>query len=294
MAARAMAFAAIYLFWGATYFSVAIGLRSIPPLLLMTGRSLFGGAILLGVAWARGKVSGANWKSAASSGVLLFLGCHGVLAVAQKSAPSGFAAVVLATIPFWLVLLNRVFPGQKKPSGKVLLSLLPGFAGVSLVAWKQMTSGEPGHQVSWAPIALLAFAALSWAAGTAIATRYAGKEDKLGFAAMELLSGALALAVVSLCVGERVDPAKVTAASWMALAFLVIAGTVLGFGAYIWLLQQVPAPVVASYTFVNPVIAVVLGWAFLGEKLSAMFLAGMGLVIVSVIGLWWEQKRETA
>src|SRR5207302_4839177 len=126
-------FLSIYFLWGSTYLAVAFGLKSIPPFLLMAMRSLGGGIILLAVSWREiAGVSARTWRNAALCGLLFFLGCHGVLAYAQQTIPSGIAAIMLATIPFWVVLLGLVVPAEQRPAPTTLVALVPGFAGVAL------------------------------------------------------------------------------------------------------------------------------------------------------------------
>jgi drug/metabolite transporter (DMT)-like permease len=292
---KVAAFGAIYLFWGSTYLAIAVGLRTIPPFLLMGARCLFGGAILLTLARFRNRErpSTMNWQRAAISGIFFFLGCHGILAFAEKSISSGFAAVVLATIPFWIVLVEYFFPARQKPSRAVLLSLIPGFAGVALIAWKQIQVSS-SHFSYWTVVLLLC-SSLSWALGTVVAARLKSGEDRLSFTGMELLFGAAALSVISVTLREpaRFELAAVSFASWMALTFLVVAGTVVAFGAYIWLLQSVSTPIVATYTFVNPIIAVFLGWLFLNEQLNWIFLVGLGLVVISIVNLCLQESRRS-
>jgi drug/metabolite transporter (DMT)-like permease len=288
------AFAAIYFLWGATYLAITIGLRTIPPFLLMAMRCAIGGLLLLVIAarYQRSEARFKHWLRAAISGVLLFLGCHGLLAVAEKSTPSGFAAVILATIPFWIVLLNTIWPSGKRPHLSTVAYLSPGFIGVAAVAWTAVSKDRGG--TSSLGVLLLIVSALSWALGTVIAVRRNTKHDALSFAGMELLFGAVALGLVSLARGEMTYFRfhNVSSTSWCALMFLAIAGTVIAFGAYIWLLQTVSPSLVATYTFVNPIVAVLLGWAFLHEKLSASTFAGLLLITVSVLGLSIQNRKD--
>jgi drug/metabolite transporter (DMT)-like permease len=284
------AFAAVYILWGSTYLAVALGLRSIPPLMLMGARSVLAGLILLGVEQCRrpGVPPGRAWASAAVAGFLLFVGCHGTLAYAQQRVPSGLAAVILATIPFWIVLLNFLAPaGGQRPNMYALLGLAPGLAGVALIAWRG------GSQDEAAPIyptmvLLLVGSALSWAAGSLVAQRQGIATPAIVLSGMQLVCGGVALLLLSALASEWDDftPKDVTAVSWAGLAYLTIAGSVLGFTAYVWLLDHAPGPLVATYTFVNPIIAVALGWALLGERLSPWMLVGVVLVIGSVVAEW--------
>jgi drug/metabolite transporter (DMT)-like permease len=283
------AFAAIYIIWGSTYLAVALGLRSIPPFMLMGTRSVAAGVILLGVAYFRDPAlpSASTWISAAVGGVLLFVGCHGTLAYAQQHVPSGLAAVILATIPFWFVLLDFLVPTvQRATRPWTLVGLVPGLAGVALIAWR----GGSGGAASIAPtmVVLLLGSSLSWAAGSLFSQRQAGSASAAALAGMQLTCGGVVLLIVSAFGGELdgFSPGSITAVSWAGLGYLTIAGSVVAFTGYVWLLDHAPGPLVATYTFVTPIIAVVLGWAFLGERLNAQMFIGMALVIGSVIAVW--------
>jgi drug/metabolite transporter (DMT)-like permease len=278
------AFAAIYLFWGATYLAVAVALRSIPPLMLMATRSIAGGLILLACVKLAGRPTGSprTWAFAAACGVLFFVGCHGVLAHAQQHVPSGLAAVLLATIPFWIVIAKTLLLGSK-PALKNLAVLTPGIAGVGLIAWQQIGPNSSAPDIG--DIVLLLGASASWAIGTILSEAYAGSSSRIALSGMELVTGGLVLVVLSIASGElhSFDVRGISLASFGAWLYLVIAGTVLGFAAYIWLLKHLSPTLVSTYTFVNPVVAVLLGWLVLGEHPTARMLVGAALVVTSVV-----------
>lgn len=284
-------FLSIYLLWGSTYLAVVLGLESIPPLMLMGIRSLAGGSILLALGW-RGiaGVSAPTWASAIACGLLFFLGCHGILAYAQQTVPSGIAAMVLATVPFWIVLLEYVVPGESRPSPWKLLALLPGFAGVSLVAWQNVSERPVGA----GPIVLLLLSALSWAAGSLLSKRTSSAGSGVSISGMQLAAGGVALLLVSLAIGEfrNFSPGSVSTVSLAAVAYLILAGSVVGFAAYHWLLDNVPTTQVSTYTFVNPVVAVALGWFFLHERLSLTMLLGGVMVVASVVAIWRTESAS--
>jgi|tagenome__1003787_1003787.scaffolds.fasta_scaffold20949547_2 drug/metabolite transporter (DMT)-like permease len=281
------AFAALYVIWGSTYLAVAEALRTMPPFLLMGTRSIAGGVILLACArLAGGRMATLkSWIHATIYGALFFVGCHGVLAYAQQRAPSGLSAVLLATIPFWIALLKAVLPGDERPRTGTLGLLLPGLAGVGLIAWRQIGAGAAG--TSAGDILLLLGAAASWAAGTVLSERDTEPVSPAALSGMELVAGGLMLLMLSLGLGEtnRFDPAEVSLVSFASWLYLTAAGTVVAFGTYIWLLRQVSPTLVATYTFVNPIIAVLLGWLVLGEQPTLWMIAGAALVIASVAGL---------
>jgi drug/metabolite transporter (DMT)-like permease len=287
-----VAFAALYLLWGGTYLAIALGLQSIPPFLLMGLRSILAGAILLALSnlWGFRKRASGDWLHATISGFLLFVGCHGALAYAQRFVPSGLSAVVLATIPFWIVLVNTVI-GQREPMWK-LIGLIPGFLGVALIAWHEGSSSE--HSLSSAMIALLLVSALAWALGSVYSQRRAAHIPSYDLAGMQLLCGGVGLLMLSIVGREwaNFDPQRVSAVSIAGVLYLVLLGSVIGNTAYLWLLDRISAPVVATYTFVNPVIALLLGWWALDERITLPNLMGAALVIGSII--WVLSAGEQA
>lgn len=281
------AFAAIYVLWGSTYLAVALALQSIPPVLLMSARSVIGGAILLSIAKLTGNpvANPRAWALAVPCGLLFFVGCHGVLAYAQQRVPSGLAALLLATIPFWICVLKALLPGDDRPAPKTLTLLVPGLGGVALIAWHQIDAGTATMHVS--DILLLVGAAASWALGTILSERNTPEATPVAFSGMELIAGGIVLGFVSMIRGEPDsfslnDLSRVSAIGWL---YLTIGGTVVAFAAYIWLLKKVSSTSVATYTFVNPMIAVLLGWIILGETPTTWMAIGGGLIVASVGGL---------
>ncbi len=278
----AAAFAAIYLVWGSTYLAIALALPAIPPFVLMGSRSLAGGLILLTLARARGaRVGRRGWLVGGACGLLFFVGCHGVLAVVEQRVPSGLASILLATIPFWTVLIGLVLPLEKPTRPRALALLAPGFAGVALIAWRSLTDAGV------ADILMLLGASLSWALGTVVSERHAGETPANALAGTALVSGGLVLLGLAATTGElpQIDAAGLVGMPGLAWLHLTMAGTVVTFGAYVWLLERVPPPLVGTYTFVNPIVAVALGWAALGEAPTAAMLAGGALVLGSLIAL---------
>ncbi|MGY3031649.1 drug/metabolite transporter (DMT)-like permease [Bradyrhizobium sp. USDA 4354] len=284
-------FAAIYLLWGSTYFAITLGLKSIPPFLLMALRSFCGGIILLAFSGRHvASAPGQTWLQAGLCGLLFFVGCHGVLAFAQQSVPSGVAAIVLATIPFWILLADTLFPGDQRPRPIALLALAPGFVGVGLVAWQNAEQAG----ISMLPIVWLLAAALSWSIGTVLSRGMSRQASAISLSGMQLSIGGAVLFAISWLTGELESfrPSEVSMTSIAATLWLIISGSVIGFVAYNWLLENVSTSLVSTYTFVNPVIAVLLGTVVLGEPFSRMMLVGAGLVIVSVIVIWRAERSS--
>jgi drug/metabolite transporter (DMT)-like permease len=284
-------FLAIYLLWGSTYLAIAVGLESFPPFMLMATRSIGGGLVLLMLSWHEiAGVSARAWANAAMCGLLFFLGCHGLLAYAQQTVPSGVAAILLATIPFWLVLLEFVMPTERRQVPSTLIALLPGFAGVALVALQNVNN----RPVGGVAIALLMISALSWAAGSLLSKRTSFSASSLSLSGIQLVAGGAGLLLASLAMGEFRGflLSAVTVSSLAALIYLIVAGSAVGFSAYHWLLDNVPTSQVSTYTFVNPVVAVMLGWLFLQERLSPAMLLGGLMVVASVAAVWRAESRS--
>jgi drug/metabolite transporter (DMT)-like permease len=288
------AFAAIYAIWGSTYLALALALQSLPSFLLVGARSIAGGLILLGIERSRsGALPRAGaWMPAALGGLLLFVGCHGSLAYAQQYVPSGLAAVMIATVPFWFVLLNFATPVGRRPNIASLLGLIPGLAGVALIAWRRISPGS--SSVDPAMVLLLLGSALSWAAGSLVGQRRATGVSAIALAGMQLVCGGAVLLAASGLVGEwkEFTLGGVSPISWAGFAYLTLAGSVTAYTAYVWLLDRVPGSLVTTYTFITPIIAIFLGWTFLGERLSAQMLLGTILIIGSVI-LVWRLENES-
>jgi drug/metabolite transporter (DMT)-like permease len=280
----AAAFASIYLVWGSTFLAIRYAVETIPPFAMMAVRCLLGGGILLGIALVRERgivwPTRQEWGGALVLGAFLFVGCHGVLAYAEERVPSGIAALCLATIPLFVPLLAWALPGGSPPSRRRSAALVAGFAGVAILVASQGTGGG----LHPADALLLLGSALSWAAGT-VATRVVPvpRSPTMG-AAMPLLAGGAILTVIAVASGElsggRLD--HISGRSAGGLAYLVVLGTVVTFSAYVWLLRQVAPARVATYAFVNPAVAVVLGWALAGESLTVGAVVASAVIVVAV------------
>jgi drug/metabolite transporter (DMT)-like permease len=244
---------------------------------------VLGGAVLLLLSklWGFAARPPRDWLHGAISGVLLFVGCHGALAYAEHFIPSGLSAVVLATIPFWIVLVNLAI-GQREPLRK-LAGLIPGLLGVALIAWRGASSSD--RPLPLAMIALLLASALSWALGTVYSQRRAGHIPSHDLAGMQLISGGIGLFLLSTMAGEwrtfRIE--DVSTASLGAMLYLALLGSAVANTAYLWLIDRMSAPLVATYTFVNPVVALILGWWVLNERITLSSAIGAALVIGSVV-----------
>jgi len=274
------AFASVYLFWGATFLAIRYAVAEVPPLLTIAIRCA-GGALIL-YAWlaARGRLertTAAQWRVAALAGVLLFIGCHGVVAWAEQQVSSGQAALLLTSIPLGLVLLTAVIE-RRRPPARVLLGIAVGILGIAV-----LTRG--GGSGTLLDRAALAASGLFWAAGSLVAKHGARPESAAQSTAMQLAAGAVAVLSASAVRGELSSwtPAQVSPRALGALAFLVVCGTVLGFGAYTWLLRVATPAAVGTYAFVNPVVALALAWIAGDESPNGRALVAAALVIGAVL-----------
>jgi drug/metabolite transporter (DMT)-like permease len=284
-------FASIYLVWGSTFLAIRWAVETIPPFTMMALRCLAGGGILLAIGLVRERdvhwPTRREWGGAVVVGSLFFVGCHGLLALAETHVDSGISALYLATIPLFVPLLGWLLTGDGRPSLRLTVALVAGFGGVALLVVAQGSTGG----LTLGRALLLLFTAFCWAAGT-VATRLVPvpRAPLLG-AALPLLTGGVMLVVVALATGEHVHHVSLRSAS--GLAYLILFGTVATFSAYIWLLRVVAPNRVATYAFVNPAVAVLIGWAIAGETLSAGAIVATVVIVGAVAIAVAERQEET-
>jgi len=291
------AFAAVYIFWGSTYLAIKYAIETLPPFLMAGSRFIFAGSILY--VWARlskdyEKPGFLHWRTSFIVGTLLLLGGNGGVVVAQHYISSSLAALLVATEPFWIVLLSWLWLKGARPNWKVALGLLVGFVGVYLLIGGQGgNSAESGTGQIFGAFFVIA-AAFSWATGSMYGLRATTPKSSALTAGMQMLSGGLVLTLVGIFRGEwtNFNIADVSANSWFAVAYLIIFGSLIGFTAYSWLLKNAQPAMVATYAYVNPVIAVFLGWLIAGESFTAQMLLGAGVIIGSVALITSQDKDK--
>lgn len=280
-----LAFAIVYFVWGSTFLAIRVGVHEVPPFLLAAMRFLLAGLILF--AWMRVRKTPAptarQWGSVVLIAVLIFVLDYGLVFWAEQSVASGITAVMLATIPVFMSLSEIWFLGTQKLTGRLALALLIGIAGVLVLVSHSLGLSEQPVATSGA-IALL-IAAVSWSIASALSRKLPLPESKPMSSAAQMLSGGVLLAMVSGALGEfrRFRPQEVSRAAWIALAYLVVAGSIVAFTAYVWLIHHESPTRVGTYAYVNPVVAVILGYFFGGEGLGPRTILGTLLVLVSVI-----------
>jgi drug/metabolite transporter (DMT)-like permease len=289
----ALAFAAIYVFWGSTYLAIRIAIQTLPPFWMASSRFLVAGSVLYLWARRRGAPSPqrAQWRAAAIVGCLLLLGGNGGVVWAEQRVPSGLAALLVALVPLWMVLLDGAGRGWRRPPTRVLVGIGLGLVGVGLLVGPGHFAG--GHGVDPFGAAALVVATLSWATGSLYARRAALPSAPLLATAMEMLAGGLGLAVAGALNGEwhQLDLAKVSVESLLAVGYLVVAGSLVGFTAYVWLLRVSTPPLVATYAYVNPVVAVLLGWAILGEAVTGRTLLAAAVIVGAVVLITTHRRQ---
>jgi drug/metabolite transporter (DMT)-like permease len=275
--------ATIYVVWGSTYLAIRVMVETVPPLLGAGLRFFVAGAVFAAwlVArrgWSAFRVSRRELVAAAGVGVLLMAGGNGLVTVAEQDAPSGLSALIIAAIPLWVIVLRLVW--RERVAAVTLAGVGLGFIGVALLV---VPGHRPGNAPLWSVLVLLA-AALSWALGSFLSGRIVLPADVIVSAALEMLIGGTLLLVCGLAAGEasRVHVGGLSGRSLASFAYLVVAGSLLAFTAYVWLLQNVRISTVATYAFVNPVVAVLLGWAILGEDITGSIVVGATVIVASV------------
>ncbi len=290
------AFAAVYIFWGSTYLAIKYAIETLPPFLMAGSRFIFAGAILY--IWARfskdyEKPSFKHWRTSFIVGTLLLLGGNGGVVLAQHYISSSLAALLVATEPFWIVLLSWLWLKGTRPNWKVALGLLIGFFGVYLLIGGQPdASGSAGGQLLGAFFVMAG--AFSWALGSMYGLRATTPKSSALTAGMQMLSGGAVLTFVGFLKGEwtTFNVADVSANSLFAVAYLIIFGSIIGFTAYSWLLKNAQPAMVATYAYVNPIIAVFLGWLIAGESFTAQMLIGATVIVGSVVLITSHNKEE--
>jgi drug/metabolite transporter (DMT)-like permease len=288
-----LALATVYLVWGSTYLAIRVCVRTLPPFGSAAVR--FGGAALVLavlLVWRNGRaalrMSGRQALSAALVGALLLAGGNGLVVLAETPSfglPSGIAALLVALVPL-LVVAMRAVTGDRVPAA-TLTGVLVGFAGLAILVAPRGGAGP----VPLVPALVVVVAAVSWSLGSFLSGRLPMPADPFAATAVEMAAGAAVLAVVGLGTGERVDLGRVGTSSWVALAYLLVVGSLVAFTAYVWLLHHAPISLVATYAYVNPAVAVLLGALLLAEPVTPGILAG-GLVIILGVAVVVSTERR--
>jgi drug/metabolite transporter (DMT)-like permease len=278
------AFASIYLVWGSTYLAIRYAIETIPPFIMGGACFLVSGALLYVWARYRGapRPTRLHWRNAAIAGAFLLLGGNGAVVWAEQYVPSGLTALLVSILPFWLVIIEWVRPPRRRPSGLVLVGLVLGFIGIIVLIGPANIGGQGDIPLLGALVLILG--SLSWAIGSFWSRDAELPRSGLLTTGMEMLGGGVLLLLVGVLSGElsQFDMHQVSKASTIGLAYLITFGSLIGFTSYIWLLDKVSPAHLGTYAYVNPVVAVLLGWAIAGEKLSIRTGVAAAIVICAV------------
>jgi drug/metabolite transporter (DMT)-like permease len=291
-----LAFALIYLVWGSTYLAIRVGVQQMPPFLMAGLRFTAAGLALY--AWMR--MSGVRspslreWKAATLLGTLMFLIDYACLFWAEQRVPSGIAAVILAAIPVCITLLEIIFLRTQRLTIRLSLGLLVGIIGVAVLMNPSASLGEAPLDRGGA-IALLV-ACAGWSIGTVVSKRLILPQSKPMSAAAQMLSGGVMLLVLAASTGEfgGFHVQVISGRAWFSLVYLIIAGSIISYTAYVWLLEYESPTKVGTYAYVNPVVAVIVGAAIGGETIGRRTLLGMALILVSVVAITTMKARQAS
>jgi drug/metabolite transporter (DMT)-like permease len=288
-----LAFAIIYLVWGSTFYAIRVGVHEVPPLLYAAVRFTIAGAALFlwAVARREGLPSRREWAATALVAFFIFVVDYGFLFWAERRVPSGTAAVILATIPAFMALSEIALLRTERLTLRLGLALLIGLAGVVVLVNPAAGARAPGYVFGAAGLLV---SAMSWSGASVLSKRLPMPASKVMSAAAQMLVGGLLLCVVAAAAGEEhgLHPGAVSAAAWVALAYLIVAGSIIGFTAYTWLIHHQSPSKVGTYAYVNPVIAVVLGHFLGGEVLDTRTVLGTALVLLSVIVITTRRRAR--
>lgn len=274
----------VYVLWGSTYLGIRVVVESgIPPILGMGLRFLAASAILIGIlvvrdGWASLRITRVELRGTIVMGILLLVGGNGVVAIAEQTVPSGLTALIIGAVPLWFVLLR--FGGGDRPRGLTWFGVLVGFAGITAISLPR--GGIDGVE-AWG-VVLLLLATLSWATGSYLSPRLHLPKRTTVAVSYEMLAAGVLMTGGSMAFGDgrSFSPTEVSADGWIALAYLVVFGSLLGFTAYGFALANAPLSLVGTYAYVNPVVAVFLGWIILAEPVTAIVVGGGALVVIGV------------
>lgn len=281
-----LALLALYIAWGSTYLAIHFAVESIPPFIMAGTRFLVAGLVVY--TWRRMAGDPAptrlQWRSAAIIGLFLLVGGIGSVTWAEQRVPSGIAALIVAAMPLWVVLVDALRPGGNRPNWQTAIGVLIGLAGIAILAGPAKTAGDqPGYDLLGMIVLLLA--ALSWAIGSIYSRGSDLPKSTLLGTGMEMLAGSAGLFILGLMTGEsgRLDLAAITPRSLLGLGYLVVVGSLVGFVAYSWLLRVAPTSMVVTYAYVNPLVAVILGSLLAQEVLTPRVLIATPAILSAVV-----------
>lgn len=286
----------VYIVWGSTYLAIRVTVETLPPLLTGGVRFLIAGSIVyVFLLVKRGgfhgvKVTGRELIASTAVGVLLLLGGNGSVQVAEVNVPSALAALIIAAVPLWVVVMRAV-TGEKVARG-TMVGVFVGFVGVSIL----VLPGGGADGASLFHLLLIVFASISWATGSFMSKRLPLPKDPFLSTGMQMLTGGAVMSLAGVVRGETsgLDPSTFSGASIAAFVYLIVFGSLLAFTAYVWLLQNAPISKVATYAYVNPVVAILLGWLILREEVTPVIILGASIIVVAVATVIRIESRTVA
>jgi drug/metabolite transporter (DMT)-like permease len=291
-----LAFAIIYFVWGSTFLAIRVGVREVPPFLLAGMRFLVAGLILYCWMRARGTASptAREWSAASILAVLIFVFDYGLLFWAERRVPSGIAAVMMATIPVFMALAEIIVLRTQRLTLRLGLALLVGIGGVAVLVGHSMSLGEA--PIDTAGACALIFAAISWSVAASLSRKLPLPAAKAMSSGAQMLAGGVFLTLTAALLGEfrGFHVQAVSRGAWLALAYLIVAGSIVGFTAYVWLIHHESPTKVGTYAYVNPVVAVLVGYFLGGEAMGPRTIVGTLLILVSVVVITTTPKKTAS
>jgi drug/metabolite transporter (DMT)-like permease len=289
-----LAFGIIYFVWGSTFLAIRVGVHEVPPFLLAAMRFLVAGLVLYSWMLARGERSPSRhqWTSVSFLAILIFVFDYGLLFWAEQRVPSGIAAVMMAMIPAFTALSEIILLGTQKLTVRLAVALLIGTAGVAVLMSRSLNLG--GAPIDRVGAVALIVAAMSWSVASALARKLPLPASKVMSSGAQMLVGGVLLALTAAALGEVRDfhPATVSRAAWLSLLYLIVPGSIIGFTAYVWLIHHESPTKVGTYAYVNPVVAVLLGYFLAGEALDLRTILGTLFVLISVVVITMTRAKE--
>lgn len=291
--ALVIAFATIYIVWGSTYLGMRVAVETMPPFTMAAGRFLIAGALLYGFVRLRGAAAptARQWRDNAVIGTFLLLGGNGFVAWAEQFIPSGVTALLIGVSPVFFVLIEWAWPGGQRPSLLTFIGLALGFAGIVWLAapWEHTA----GHTLHTGGLIALIVASILWPTGSILSRHAKNPAPPFVASGLQMLCGGAALLVVAVARGElsSLHPAAISLNSWLAFAFLVLVGSLVGFSTFVWLMKHSTPARVSTYAYVNPVVAVFLGWLILGETVESRTLFAALIIVAAVVIITTQKAR---
>jgi drug/metabolite transporter (DMT)-like permease len=290
-----LAFAIIYFVWGSTFLAIRIGVHEVPPLLFAAMRFLVAGLVLYGWMIARGERSPSRrqWMSVVVLALLIFVIDYGLLFWAEQRVPSGIAAVIMATIPVFIALSEILFLRTQRLTVRLAAALLIGIAGVAVLMSRSLNLG--GAPIDRSGAMAIILGSLSWSIASVLTRRLPLPSSKVMSSGAQMLAGGVLLTFTAAAFGEFRDfhPSTVSSGAWFSLLYLIVAGSIIGFTAYVWLIHHESPTKVGTYAYVNPVVAVLLGYLLGGETLGLRTILGTLFVLISVVVITTTRAKKT-